>query len=147
MFRSKSDDLTAQLMREAEANRPAPDPHHGWSGAPTDELTEAVLAQLAAGKKIAAIKVYREATGVGLEEAKDAVEALEAGAPLVVPAPAAAPAPAPGDAKVAALIAQDRLIDAIKEYRAIHGVGLKEAKDAVDAMRAGGAASGAGVGA
>jgi hypothetical protein len=31
------------------------------------------------GKKIPAIKVYRELTGVGLKEAKDAVERMEAG--------------------------------------------------------------------
>ena len=31
------------------------------------------------GKKIQAIKVYREITGVGLKEAKDAVERMEAG--------------------------------------------------------------------
>lgn len=30
-----------------------------------------------AGRKIDAIKAYREATGVGLKEAKDAVEAME----------------------------------------------------------------------
>jgi ribosomal protein L7/L12 len=33
---------------------------------------------LAEGKKIEAIKVYRERTGARLAEAKDAVEALEA---------------------------------------------------------------------
>jgi hypothetical protein len=34
---------------------------------------------LAADGKIAAIKAYREAAGVGLKEAKDAVDAIEAG--------------------------------------------------------------------
>ncbi len=33
---------------------------------------------LAGGKKIEAIKVYREETGVGLREAKDAVDRAEA---------------------------------------------------------------------
>lgn len=52
-----------------------------------------VEALLRAGKTIEAIKRYREATGVSLKEAKDAVEALRAGLP---PAPShAAPAPAP----------------------------------------------------
>ena len=32
-----------------------------------------------AGKKIEAIKVFREAFGIGLKEAKDAVEAIERG--------------------------------------------------------------------
>jgi hypothetical protein len=36
-----------------------------------------VSSLLAAGKKIEAIRVYRTATGVGLKEAKDAVDALE----------------------------------------------------------------------
>ena len=36
-----------------------------------------VVAALRAGNKIEAIKHYRAATGVGLKEAKDAVEALE----------------------------------------------------------------------
>ncbi|MFI9503554.1 ribosomal protein L7/L12 [Nocardia sp. NPDC052566] len=36
-----------------------------------------VDALLAQGKKIHAIKVYRELTGVGLKEAKDAVESRE----------------------------------------------------------------------
>jgi ribosomal protein L7/L12 len=36
-----------------------------------------VKAQLRKGNKIEAIKIYREATGLGLKEAKEAVEALE----------------------------------------------------------------------
>ena len=40
---------------------------------PNDE----VRAHLAAGRKIQAIKAYREQTGAGLKDAKDAVEALE----------------------------------------------------------------------
>ncbi|MEV1287657.1 ribosomal protein L7/L12 [Micromonospora sp. NPDC049679] len=36
----------------------------------------AVLQELRAGRKIQAIKAYRAATGVGLKEAKDAVELL-----------------------------------------------------------------------
>lgn len=35
-----------------------------------------VLEELLAGRKIQAIKVYREATGVGLKDAKDAIELL-----------------------------------------------------------------------
>jgi ribosomal protein L7/L12 len=49
--------------------------HHAAPPGP-DPLTE-VLALIAQGKKIQAIKVYRERTGVGLKEAKDAVERLE----------------------------------------------------------------------
>lgn len=37
-----------------------------------------VMRHLEAGRKLPAIKAYREVTGVSLKEAKDAVEALEA---------------------------------------------------------------------
>ena len=40
-------------------------------------LTSSVAALLAQGKKINAIKIYRDQTGVGLKEAKDAVEEIE----------------------------------------------------------------------
>jgi DNA-directed RNA polymerase subunit RPC12/RpoP len=43
-----------------------------------DAIAE-VLAQLRAGSKIGAVKVYRDHFGVGLKEAKDAVERLEQG--------------------------------------------------------------------
>lgn len=39
------------------------------------------------------------------------------------------------DEEIRNLARQGRKIDAIKEYRALHGVGLKEAKDAVDQMK------------
>ena len=45
------------------------------------------------------------------------------------------------DDGVLLLIRQQKLIDAIKLYREIHNVGLKEAKDAVDALAAGKPAS------
>lgn len=40
-----------------------------------DQVKEALIR----GNKIEAIKRYREATGLGLKEAKDAVEAMESG--------------------------------------------------------------------
>lgn len=77
------------------------------------------------GQTIAAIKLYRDRTGAGLKESKDAV---------VAPA---APAPeGEADAGVDDLIAQGRLIEAIKRHRELHGTGLKESKDAVEARRA-----------
>lgn len=42
----------------------------------TADWMDEVRALRSAGKTIQAIKVYRESTGVGLKEAKDAVEAL-----------------------------------------------------------------------
>ena len=38
-----------------------------------------IMAQLRAGNKIEAIKLYRQRTGVGLKEAKDGIEAIQAG--------------------------------------------------------------------
>lgn len=45
-------------------------------GIPPDRM-EAIVAALKSGNKIMAIKLFREATGVGLAEAKAAVEAME----------------------------------------------------------------------
>ena len=42
---------------------------------PTTEQWQEIQAHLFAGRKIQAIKLYRETAGVGLKEAKDAMEA------------------------------------------------------------------------
>lgn len=92
---------------------------------PADPRT--VEALVRAGRKLDAIKLYRDTHGVSLGEAKEAVEAMARGeAP---PAPVDAP-------DIEALVRAGHLIDAIKLYRDTHGVGLAEAKDAVDALRA-----------
>jgi hypothetical protein len=57
---------------------------------PSGEL-EAVREALRRGNKIGAIKLYREATGLGLKEAKDAVEAMESGGSPGSPAGSGAP--------------------------------------------------------
>ena len=43
---------------------------------PDDEQMAAISEALASGKKILAIKIYRESTGRSLREAKDFIEAL-----------------------------------------------------------------------
>jgi ribosomal protein L7/L12 len=97
------------------------------------ELLDGIRAHLAAGRKIEAIKLYREATGAGLAEAKQAVELIEAGKP---PAPGADASPGEDQALqgVSDLVRQGRKIEAIKRYREATGLGLKESKDAVDAL-------------
>ncbi len=90
---------------------------------------------IAAGPKIMAIKHHRAITGLGLKESKDAVEAriaeLEGGA---VSSPQAEAQPAPGlQPELDRLIAANQKIMAIKHYRTVTNVGLKEAKDAVEA--------------
>ncbi|MCY3019047.1 MAG: ribosomal protein L7/L12 [Planctomycetota bacterium] len=92
-----------------------------------------IRAALADGRKIEAIKLYREFAGVGLKEAKDAVERLEAepdsGPPTDLPA--STRIPEDGWSLIRAALADGRKIEAIKLYREFTGVGLKEAKDAV----------------
>jgi ribosomal protein L7/L12 len=45
---------------------------------PNKDVPPEVIGLLQAGRKIEAIKVYRDATGAGLKEAKDAVEHIDA---------------------------------------------------------------------
>ena len=116
------------------------------TGLPLDKLAE-LKRLISSGQKIEAVKLYREITGVGLKEAKDAVEAMEAGRPVVITRAAATTnaryeaaddlSPAVRLREVMALIQSGQKIEAIKLYREITGVGLKEAKDAVEAMEAG----------
>ena len=85
------------------------------------------------GKKIEAIKRYREVNKVDLRTAKAAIDAMaDGGAGL----------PSKGsvlrqvnDADIEHQIRTGHLIDAVKLYREKTGVGLKEAKDAVEALR------------
>jgi ribosomal protein L7/L12 len=91
-------------------------------------------ASLRGGRKIEAIKRYRELTGVGLKEAKDAVEALESGRSATLP-PKSSILRQVNDSEIEQQIRSGHLIDAIKLYREKTGVGLKEAKDAVEAWR------------
>jgi ribosomal protein L7/L12 len=112
-------------------------------------LSQTTLAQIQhltlAGKKIEAVKLMREVTGLGLKESKEAVEALEAGQSLDwlltgdTPAPGLADPQDPDSASRAALLAlvqAGKKIDAIKLYRQWTGLGLKEAKDAIEALEA-----------
>lgn len=95
-----------------------------------------VVDALGAGQKIEAIKRYRELTGVGLKEAKDAVEALERGEAVPVTQTSAAP-----NASVQDLLREGKKLEAIKLYREQSGLGLKEAKDAVEAMELSGSSA------
>jgi ribosomal protein L7/L12 len=97
-----------------------------------------LAALLARGKKIEAIKQVRDRTGMGLKEAKDYVEALERGQAPPLPAmPLAEPAPAAmSDGALLELVRRGKKIEAIKQVREQTGMGLKEARDYVDALEA-----------
>ena len=84
---------------------------------------------LATGPKIAAVKAYKDRTGVSLKAAKDAIDA--------VPVPTSAIVSTSRELTDAELqmVADDRLISAIKAYRDRTGVDLKTAKAAIDAAR------------
>ena len=85
------------------------------------------------GEKIEAIRLYREATGVSLAEAKAAVEAIEGGRPPTtsVNAPARE-SDAELEAEVVKLVGQRQAIAAIKLYRERTGRQLKDSKEAVE---------------
>jgi ribosomal protein L7/L12 len=100
-----------------------------------------VLAQT--GKKIEAIKLYRQLTNASLVEAKAAVDNILAGKPIPS-SPASNPAqlellagaalPPDQQAEIRRLVQTNQKIEAIKLYRKLTGVGLKEAKDAVEGV-------------
>lgn len=102
---------------------------------PQDVETQ-IIELLQSGNKIEAIKVYRGATGEGLKESKDAVEAFERGEPLLLSGEPVAPSPSLQslNEQVRLLLQQNKKIEAIKVYREATGCGLKEAKDAVEAI-------------
>jgi len=54
--------------------------HAGVEYDPYENLPPGVVDAMQRGKKIEAIKLYREATGTGLKEAKDFIEAVQRGA-------------------------------------------------------------------
>lgn len=97
-----------------------------------ENLDDQIRSLLSAGRKIEAIKVYREATGAGLAGAKNAVEAIERHVE-----PTASDAPhGEFEQQLLALVERGEKIMAIKLYREQTGAGLKEAKDAVEALAA-----------
>ena len=77
------------------------------------------------------VRAYREKHGVGLKEAKDAVEAQLLGQPTPLRDEKAILS---ASEEVAALVRAGKKLEAIKRYREQTGMGLAEAKAAVDAL-------------
>lgn len=101
-----------------------------------------VQALLVRGQKIEAIKRVREMTGLGLKEAKDYVDSIQQGvSPAALSPVSPPPSGDPGRVEQEArqILATGTTISAIKRVRELTGLGLKEAKDYVDALQRGGA--------
>ncbi len=88
------------------------------------------------GLQMEAIRLYRGLTWEGLKESKEAVERLKRGEPLSPQSldRLTAPPHPPSDGEVGRLLIAGRKIDAIKRHRELTGWGLKESKDAVEAL-------------
>jgi ribosomal protein L7/L12 len=98
-------------------------------------LPPAVIDALSKGNLMEAIKLLRS-SGIGLKEAKDAIEAHARGKPAAH-APTFSPA-ATGQSlppNVVDALQKGQKIEAIRLMREQTGLGLKEAKDAVDAYQ------------
>ena len=94
-----------------------------------DSFENEIRELMASGDKIAAVKRYREQTGVGLAEAKAAVESLEAVGSFTKMPPMDDPELTQ---QIVTLLGRSEKIEAVKLYRDRFRVGLKEAKDAVE---------------
>ena len=105
-------------------------PAPGSVASPTPS-PEGIKSLIAAGKFVDAIAHYRQLTGLGLYEAKQAVDRMRISGVWEAP-PAAASAV--NDDAVLALVRENKLIEAIKLYQSKHGVDLSTAKQAVDKL-------------
>jgi len=104
------------------------------------ELKSRVLTLISVDRKIEALKLIREATGLGLKESKDIVDSLSTAASLGGSFPTAASLGIPAALSDAALAEIDmhilagEQIEALKKVREITHLGLKESKDLTDKL-------------
>ncbi|MEV0460226.1 ribosomal protein L7/L12 [Catellatospora methionotrophica] len=126
---------SAMAARNTEHARSA----HAAPAAGGDALVQQVRSLMAQRKKVPAVKLWREATGVSLAEAVRDVDLIAAGG---LPSPPAAGLPPTAQrlagpdlmANASALKHQGRAIEAIKLVRQHTGLGLREAKNIVDGL-------------
>jgi ribosomal protein L7/L12 len=118
---------------------------------PDEALPSDVANLIHAGRKIEAIKRYRELTGVDLKEAKDAVEGREDLAAVerkldrvlqelgvnlsVAEAPSAVKDAPTALTEIEQLVAAGQIIPAVKQYKETTGSSLLEAKIAVQQIQ------------
>lgn len=91
---------------------------------------------VAGGRKIEAVKVVRQQTGMGLKEAKDAVEAIAQGKPVTLTSTRVVGEPKSLDAVVSALRAGDQEA-AMRAYCEETGASFDEAQAVIEALRKG----------
>ena len=134
-------DATGAVSRGSAPPHSAPSRRATVSPEALDAASVAEIDRLvAAGSAIAAIKVFRDRTGVSLQEAKDAIDRWRPGAttPPAIPHPgpgafSAASLPSDIRAEIDRLVAAEQPISAIKLLREHARLSLKDAKDAIDA--------------
>jgi ribosomal protein L7/L12 len=101
-----------------------------------DDTLDQVRQLVASGCTIDAIKLYREATGLGLKEAKEAIDRYADGGSLELAADVAARnavhAGGQIDGEIKKLLEAGRKLEAVKLLRAKSGLDLATAKDIID---------------
>jgi ribosomal protein L7/L12 len=83
-------------------------------------------------KLLQAVKEYHDATGVSLSEAREAVEEMARNEYTKPPSGVRSYDDPVLEGKIKSLLSKGKKLDAIKIYREEYGIGLKEAKDAVE---------------
>lgn len=99
-----------------------------------DAVQQEVAELAQSGEKIAAIRLLRDHARVGLKEAKAYIEQIARAPVGAAPAPDSRMPSAAEQEELRLLMRQGNKIEAIRRYRQITGTGLKEAKDAVEAL-------------
>ena len=99
---------------------------------PTADVEQQVRSLLDQGQKIAAVKLYKDQTGVGLAQAKQAVEAMQADADP----PSSSDIGGDLEAELLRLLGRGGKLEAVKLYKDQKGVSLLEAKQAVESLAA-----------
>lgn len=97
---------------------------------PVKSLADEIASLLAQGNKMEAIKLFRERTDVGLKEAKDAVEAMERDKSPLSPDRLESKQ----EQEVLVLLREGKKMEAIKLYRQATGAGMKDSREAVEAL-------------
>lgn len=129
----------ASIVQETQEPYAEPDTPQGVSD--MSALTGEVESLVINGQKIQAIKLYRERTGLGLREAKEAIDLLESSLLLhgassvrLPDTEGRMPVMEPPGEDARRLVLEGKKIQAIKLYREQTGASLKDAKAAIDLL-------------